>query len=222
MKDISTKTKAISIILIIIIIAGIIVTFTTGLNFELKYQETKKIQVLVGKEFEISEIKEITDEVLPEQEVIIQKAREFEDVVNITTKEMTEEQKTNLVNKINEKYGQETTAEDIKIVTIPHTRGRDIVKPYILPFIVASAVILVYFLVKYRKLEKIKMILTYVIGLILPQLVLLSIIAITRIPIGRTTMSLVLIVYVLTLLTLTNNFETKLNNKRNKENKALE
>ena len=222
MKEISTKTKAISIILIIIIIAGIIVTFTTGLNFELKYQETKKIQVLVGKEFEISEIKEITDEVLPEQEVIIQKAREFEDVVNITTKEMTEEQKTNLVNKINEKYGQETTAEDIKIVTIPHTRGRDIVKPYILPFIVASAIILVYFLVKYRKLEKIKMILTYVIGLILPQLVLLSIIAITRIPVGRTTMSLVLIIYVLTLLTLTNNFETKLNNKRNKENKALE
>ena len=213
MKEISTKTKAISIILIIIIIAGIIVTFTTGLNFELKYQETKKIQVLVGKEFEISEIKEITNEVLPEQEVIIQKAREFEDVVNITTKEMTEEQKTNLVNKINEKYGQETTAEDIKIVTIPHTRGRDLVKPYV----VASAIILVYFLVKYRKLEKIKMILTYVIGLILPQLVLLSIIAITRIPIGRTTMSLVLIVYVLTLLTLTNNFETKLNNIKKKE-----
>ena len=75
MKDINTKTKIIAIITMIVIIIGIIITFTIGLNFELRYQETQKVQLYIGKEFEISEIKEITDEIFSNQKVIIQKAQ---------------------------------------------------------------------------------------------------------------------------------------------------
>ena len=104
MKNINTKTKIIACIVAIVIIVGLIITFTFGLNFELKYQETDRIQLLVGKEFEISDIKQITDEIFPNQEVIIQKARELEDVVSITAKEITDEQVNELKTKISEKF----------------------------------------------------------------------------------------------------------------------
>ena len=197
MKNINTKTKIIACIVAIIIIVGLIITFTFGLNFELKYQQSNKVQVLLGKEFEINDIRQITDEIFPGQEVIIQKAREFEDVVNITTKEITEDQKNNLVNKLNEKYQIELNAENTMIANNPHVRGRDIIKPYIVPFIIATVIILIYFAIRYYKLNISKTLLISIISIIIAQLVLLSVMAITRIPIGRFTISLVLIVYIL-------------------------
>ena len=61
MKKISKKVKIIALLLAIIIIVGAIVTLTIGLNFNLRYQETKKIQLYLEKDFEISDIKKITD-----------------------------------------------------------------------------------------------------------------------------------------------------------------
>ena len=209
MKNIGKKTKIMAVIIAIIIIIGIAITFTIGLNFELKYQKTQKMQILIGKEFEINDIKQITDEVFQNQEMLIQKAREFEDVVNITTKEITDEQKTNFINKLNEKYGTELKSEDIEVKNIPYTRGRDIIKPYIPAFITATVIILIYFASRYHKLGAIKTILISGIGIIIAQILLLSIMAITRIPVGKLTIPIVLIVYILTLIGLTNYFEGK-------------
>ena len=207
MKNISTKTKVIAIIVTIVIIVGMIITFTKGLNFELKYQQTQKVQIYTGKEFEISDIKQITDEIFPNQEVIIQKAREFKDVVSITTKEITEEQKNNLVTKINEKYELEDENTDIRIATIPHARGRDIIKPYIIPFTIVTAIVLLYIAIKHRKQGIVKTIVIPILKIVLVQVILLSIMAITRIPIGRLTIPLVLIAYILTLLELERGIE---------------
>ncbi len=212
MKNLSTKTKIIACILAIIIVVGIVITFTTGLNFELKYQESKRIQLLIGKEFEISDIKQMTDEIFPNQEVIIQKARELEDVVSITAKDITEDQVSKLKTKINEKYGTEITDTESELIDIPHTRGRDIVKPYLFPFAIATIIILVYMAAKYHKLGIGKTVLKSAFWIIITQVILLSLIAITRISIGKLTIPMVLIVYILTLLGITNYFEKKLKN----------
>lgn len=217
MKEISKKAKIIAFLVAIIIIAGVIVTLTIGLNFDLRYQETKKIQLYLEKEFEISDIKEITDEVLPNQNVMIQKVEVYEDSVSIISNDITEEQKTNLINKINEKYGTELSADSTEITTIPHTRGRDIIGPYIVPFLIATAIILVYMAIRYRKLGMVKTILKTAFLLVIAQVVLLSVISITRIPIGRITIPLVLAVYVLSLLGVTNYFEKKLSEKKKEE-----
>ena len=63
MKEISMKTKIIAIILAIIILVGVAITLRTGINFELKYQDAQKVQLFIQKEFEISDVKQITDEV---------------------------------------------------------------------------------------------------------------------------------------------------------------
>lgn len=211
--------KIVALFIAIVIIAGIIVTLTIGLNFDLRYQQAQRIQLYIEKDFEISDIKEMTDEILPNQKVIIQKVEVYEDTVSILAKEITEEQKANIIEKINEKYETELSADSTEITTIPHTRGRDIIKPYIVPFVIATVIILVYMAIRYYKLGFVQVILKTVLGLIIVQAILLSIIAITRIPIGRLTIPMVLVVYVLTLLGVTNHWEKKLSEMKKEEGK---
>ena len=209
----SQKNKILALLIAIIIIIGVIVTLAVGFQFDLKYQEARTIQ----KDFEISDIKQITDEMLPNQKVILQKVEVYEDTVSILAKDITEEQKGNIVNKVNEKYGIALETDDIEITTIPHTRGRDIIKPYIIPFIIATAIILVYMAVRYYPLGMIKTIVKTGITMVLAQAVLISVVAITRIPIGRVTIPLVLMVYVLSLLGLTACWEKQLKEKKEEE-----
>ncbi len=206
----NNKVKIIAILSIIIIIAGIIMIMTKGYNFDLKYSDSKRILLNVGTTFNNQDIKSITDEVLGNQKVMIQKVEVFEDAVSITAKEITEEQKTNLINKMNEKYGTTTKAEDIEITTIAHTRGRDIIKPYIVPFLIATIIIVIYMMIRYYKLNAFKVLLKTVCMVIYTQIMLFSIIAITRIPIGRLTIPMVLTVYILTLVGCTSRFENNL------------
>jgi preprotein translocase subunit SecF len=219
MKNISKKTKIITLLIAIVIIIGIIVTLTLGLKFDLRYQETKRIELYLEKDFEISDIKQITDEVLSNQNVIIQKVEVYEDTVSIIAKDITDEEKTNLIEKINEKYETELSADSIETTTIPHTRGRDIIKPYITPFIIATIIILIYMAVRYYKIGAIKTVLKSICILVVTQAVLLSVIAIARIPVGRLTIPMVLAVYVLSLIGITTCFEKKLNDKKKEEEK---
>lgn len=210
MKNISKKAKIISILIILIIIAGIVVTATKGFNFDLRYEKSQKVELYLEQEFEIKDIQQITNEVMQGKQVTIQKVEVFEDTVSITAKEITEEEKSNLITKINEKYGTELSADSTEITNIPHTRGRDIIKPYMLPFVIATAIILVYMAIRYHKLSSIKVILQTIGINIVTQATLISIIAITRIPFGRLTIPMILAVYLLTMIGLTTKFERKL------------
>ena len=217
MKEISKKTKIIALLIAIVIIAGMIVTFTIGFNFELRYQDAKKIQIYLEKEFDIADIKEITDELLPSQKVMIQKVEVFEDTVSILAKDITEEQKTQIINKINEKYGKELTTENVEITSIPHTNKKDMVKPYIIPFAIVTILIVGYMAIRYHKLGILQTIGKTILTLGIAQIVLLSVLAITRIAMGRFTVPLILVVYVLSLLGLTAHAEKKLADKKESE-----
>lgn len=217
MKSLSKKNKIIISIIALIIIVGIILTATIGLNYSLRYQESKRVELYIQKDFEISDIKQITDEVLPNQNVIIQKVEVFEDSVSITSKDITEEQRDKLVTKINEKYETELTSDIADIQTIPSTRGRDIVKPYVKPVVISTILILAYMAIRYYKLNSSKVVTKTVCALIVTQGLLLSILAIIRIPVGILTMPTSITIYIITLLGLTIKFEKELNNKNEKE-----
>ena len=211
------KTKIIIAIIAVVIIVGIIITLTVGLNFDLRYQESKSIQLYLETDFDISDIKQITDEVMPGEKVIIQKVEVYEDTVNITAKDITDEQKQSLIDKVNEKYGTELSADSIAVESIPNTRGRDIIKPYIAPFVIATLIILLYMAIRYRKLGIIKALVKTVVVSVVAQATLLSVMAITRIPIGIVTIPLVITVYLLTLVGLTTYFEQQLAKNKKKE-----
>ena len=211
----NNKIKALIILVIAIIIAGIAITLTLGFKFDLRYQDSKKIEIYLNKEFSIKDIKQITDEVIPNQPVLIQKVEVFEDTISIISNDITEEQKDNIVTKINEKYQTEIATDQTQIILIPHTRGRDIIKPLIVPF----AIILVYMVIRYYKLGSLRVLLKSVLALIISQAVLFSLIAIIRIPVGRLTIPMVLIVYMLTLIGITTMFEKQLAVIKEKEEK---
>ena len=223
MKNIKKKKKIVLIIFAVIMIAGLVVTVTVGFNFELKMQDTKKIELYLQKSFEISDIKNITNEVMPDEEVIIQKVEVFEDSVSIIAKDITEEQKQQLIEKVNEKYETEISADSVEIVTIPNTRGRDLIKPYIIPFAISTVLILAYIAIKYRKLGSSKVIIEVVLEvlilIVLAQVWLFDIIAITRYPIGRLTMPMAIAVYIFTLLAVTTKLEKLLKDKKEENNK---
>lgn len=208
MKQKSTKILAILIVLILVI--GAIVIATKGLAFELKYQNGKQIEINLGKEFEKKDMEEITKEVFGNQSVLVQQIEVYKDAASIITTEITDEQKTELVSKVNEKYGTELSADNITVEEHSKVRGRDIIKPYIVPFVIITAIILVYFMIRYYKLNSLKVLLQSAGIIVLTQLVLLGIMAITRMPIGKFTIPAVLIVYVISILITTKKLDEDL------------
>lgn len=214
MKQLSMKYKIICAVLIITIVAGITVVAKKGFNFELKNNNAQKIEIYLGKQFLIPNIKEIANETLGTKEIVIQKVEVFDEAFDITAKEITEEQKANFIQKINEMYGVEIKAEDIKIENVPHVHFRDMMKPYILPLVISTAIILVYIGVRYLKIGILKSIIKTASILIIAEMVLFSLMAITRFPIGRYTFPLIIFVYLVTLLGITINLEIKLKEKK--------
>lgn len=207
------STKILVILIAIILVLGAVIIFTKGLAFELRYQDSKKVEINLGKTFEEKDIKEITNEVFGNQPVRIQTIEVYNDALSITTTEITEEQKTDLVTKLNEKYELELKAEDIAIEEVAHVRGRDIIKPYLIPFVIITAIVLVCLVIRYNKLNVLE-VLTQSIGIIvLAQLVLLCIMAITRMPIGIFTIPAVLLVYMLSTYICTTKFDEDLEKK---------
>ena len=89
MKKITNKQKILIAIIALIIIVGAVIIATIGLNFDFRLQESKKIELYLETEFEIKDIKDITNEVFGNEPVMIQKVEVYEDSVSITAKEIT-------------------------------------------------------------------------------------------------------------------------------------
>ena len=207
--------KIIYAILILIIIAGIIIIPTIGLRADIIYSENVEIDVYVGKTFERKDIESIVSEVFPDERVIIQEIEMFNDMFSLTLQDNRSEDELNtkieeLNNKINEKYGTENTVEDITVTHNSRIRLSDILIPYAVTIGISLVVIIVFVGIRYRKLGVIKTLITYLLSIGASELLLLSIIAITRFPINRLVIpvGLVLFVIVVTILGLKN--ESKL------------
>ena len=202
MKQLKEKNKkiiAIVIISLIIIIAGIIVTVVLGFNKELKYSQSQSIDIYIEQQVDQNKVKDIANEILGTDN-IVEVVEIYEDMVTIRAKNISEEQKNNLVNKIKESYEFEQTAEETTIKNVPAARLIDMYKNYIIPFAISGIVVLVYMLIRYRKKGILKVLTKTIFIPIIAILVLLSIIAITRIPVGRFIPVVVIFIYVLSIL----------------------
>lgn len=198
------------IAIILVIIAGIAIIATKGLNFGLEYQNSQKVELHLGKKVENKDIEKITKEIFGNQEVIIEKIEVYEEDVSVTAAKITEEQKVQLITKINETFGIEIKNEEIKVEDVSNVRGRDIIKPYVVPFMIVTLIILVYFMIRFYKLNSLKILAQTILVIVISQALLLSVIAIVRIPVGYITIPLVLFVYIISILAMTIKFENEL------------
>lgn len=203
------KNKIIISIIAIIVLIGIIVISTIGFKVSLKYHENKKIEISMSKKFELNDIEKISKEVIGKK-VIAQKVEIYEDAVKIVAEDITEEQKNEIINKINEKYEVNIDKESVKIQEVPHARLRDLIKPYITPFIIMTIVVLIYMVLRYYKLNSLMVFLKTLLDIVVGQALLFSLFAILRIEIGIITIPLVIVTYILSIMYCTQNCEKKL------------
>ena len=201
MKQRNKKIIAIAI-LALIILAGIVVVNILGFNKQLEFKQGQSIDVYVRKEIDEKKIKEIANEVLG-KENMVQLVEIYKDMVTIRAEQITEEQKNNIVNKIKENYEFEQTAEETIINTVPATRILDMYKHYVVPMLISGVIILAYMLIRYNKEGIIKVLLRTILIPIIAELVLLSLIAIKRVPLGVYTPILVIIVYLASIVFVT-------------------
>lgn len=190
------KSKILYWIMLVISVIGIVIISLKGFNVELKYKTTQQLELAIGKEFKLEEVKEIAKEVLGKN-VIIQNVEFYGDVVSITANEINDEQKEQIIDKINEKYSTELSKDDIQVKRIPNIKIREIVIPYIVPLLIISAIFIIYLMIIYYKNGIVKTAVIPAIKIIISQLTLFGVIAITRLPVGRFLPTCVLLVYVL-------------------------
>lgn len=212
MKKEKTKLlkKLLYVLIAIIIIAGIAVGCILKFNFSLAYDDSNRIEVYLGKDYSKSDIEAIAKEAFGTNNVLVQKIEFFNDSVAVTVREQNDEQLENFVNKLNEKYETELEKDDLTIVKIPHYRGRDIMDRYFVPILISAIIIVVYELIRYRKIGKIKVLARVLLWPLVIEAVYLSLIAIARLPISYYTLPLGIILAVITLTVVTYKNEKRL------------
>lgn len=219
MKQLMKKNNIKYLLICIIILAGIIMIAIKGFKFDLSYETTKKVEIYIGKEFDVKDIKAITNETLGNKDVLIEKVEIFGDMVSIKSKDITDEEKNNIVTKINEKYELENKTEEVNVVNVPHTRLKDIYKKYVYPFIISIVIILIYSAIRFRKIGAFKSILKIILTVVLSEATFMSVVALFRIPIGRITTAIILLLYVVSIICIISKLENKLIEKKKKEKK---
>ena len=213
--------KIVYAVLAVIIIIGIIVIATVGFNVDVIYSNHREVKVYVGKDYDINEVNQIVNEVISNEKVVINSVEKFNDSFVIKAKGISDEQVENLKQKISEKYeiSEENKDSMIKVSDVGSFRIRDLIKPYKLPVIIATVIILAYMAIRYKKLGIVKVILQEIVVLAIAGSLLLSIIAITRCPVNRLFIPAGLTVYILTIITTNLQFTKQLENIKNKEEK---
>ncbi len=188
----SKKSKILIIVLIIIFIIAIVLTGIRGLNVDLNYAEGVSIIFDLDQQFNTDDVKSIAREVWQDGQIIVQKVEVYNESVLIKVSSVNEEQIESLVTKINEKYSLELTSADIAVQYNSNVQIRDIISPYVVPLIIATALIVVYYSIRFRGVKEIVELL---VKLIFAEGIVYSIYAITRLPIDVLTMPIVMIVY---------------------------
>ena len=209
-KKTKMKNKLLYILIAIVIIAGIVVGYTAKFKFSLAYDDSMRVEMYIGKDYTKADVEAIAKEAFGTKEVLIQKIEFFNDSVAITVRESNDEKLNNLVAKVNEKYGTTLAKEDLTVVDVPHYRGRDIMSNYIVPIVISAVLIIVYSIIRFRKIELAKVVAKLLIWPIIVEALYLSILAIARIPISYYTLPLGIILAVLTLTIITYKNEKKL------------
>lgn len=188
--------KIIQILLMCLIIAGIIVIATVGFNVGIKYSENTQININIGTEFKIEDIRNITDEVFNNKTVLIQQVELYKDMVQIIVEDATEEEISTLNEKINEKYNLENQISNIAVTNNSNVKLRNIIKPYILPVTVVSILTIAFAMIAYRKQGIWKVAYITAMSIVAPQAILSSLYAVTRLPINRLTSVIAIVVYI--------------------------
>lgn len=186
-------------IALVIIIVGIVMVCTLGFKLDFDYGGYTRINVYMNQESNLDDVKTIVSENF-DGTYRLEYTDEFEDTISIKAQNISEEQITNIEDKIKEKYEFEEDEEYFSIINIPNVRVYDLVKDYILPVLLSFGIVLAYFAIAFRKLGIYKSLIEPALTVVLIGGVYVSVIAISRIPLNAYIIPLGIFIYIISLL----------------------
>jgi preprotein translocase subunit SecF len=193
----------------LLILAGVVVVLFKGFNVNFLLEQHEVIEFVIGKDFDMKDVKDICKEVFGDKKVVLKTIEVFDDAVSINVESITNEEKENLVNKLNEKYETTKSVDDVTIETVSNVRIRDWLKPYIQPISISAVIILAYIAAKFRE-ENLAKLLAKIIGIVLVTvLALLSVLAIFRVPMSPIYIMGLTAVALIELMIYINTYEKK-------------
>lgn len=204
--------------LILLIIAGLIVVSLKGFQVSLMFGKHESVELKVGKEIDIKIVQEICDQIFDNQKYVIKELEVFGDSFQLNIKSITDDEKTNLINQVNEKFQTQKTVDDLKVHSVSNRRIRDVIKPYMMPMVIVFAIVMIYTLIRFRKIDSFKLIIDYIWKIILTEIILLSAVAIIRIPVNDVLINLFMIVAIVELVYFISKNEKKLEKEIENDN----
>lgn len=209
------KNKIIIALMILVIAVGVIVSVTVGFNLGFNYGSSRKLIVDFKENFEIADVENMIKDVFKDKEFEVKYTDRFEAGITITVKDATDEEITELENKLKEKYPSfnqeeqtETDVEEeeeaanktIQVYEMASVKIYDIIKDYIKPIIISVIITLVVFAVVFRKSGIIASVVLPAIMIFEINALYVSIISIIRIPVNEYVISIGLLVYAMSLI----------------------
>ena len=178
-------------------------------NFSLYYSKNVRVEIYLGKSFDIAVVAGYIKEIMPEQEIIVETAGAFKDTISLTTTEISEEQLKQIVEKTNEVYEAALTASsDTDVIYNSNVRGRDIFAPYLVISIVAVIIIVAILVFIYgRDIGKRKVALTSLFITIAGQFFFFVVLSLTRVEINRIIPGAAVAIFIASMVYLISQFE---------------
>lgn len=183
--------------LILLIIAGIIVVALKGFNVSLIFGKHEVVEFSLGVNIDMEKVENIAKEIFGDKKFEVRELEVFGDSAQINIKSITDDEKTLLINKINQEFGTTKTVEDLNVYSISNKRIRDVVNIYILPIAISFVIVFIYESIRFRKIKILNQISLFIGKLVLLETVLLSIISITRIPVNNCVINILIIIAIL-------------------------
>ena len=186
------KRLIVLVIALVIIIAGLVMIFTKGLNLGDEYGKYTMINIYMTDPSNIEDVRH--------GDFTVSYTDEFNDTASIKVKSITDEQVSSLKEKLKAKYSFEDVDNNVIAINVPGANLYDLVKVYIAPIVVALALSLIYFVIAFRKLGIVKALFTPLITVVGIVALYISIIAIFRIAITEYLIPIGILLFILTLL----------------------
>lgn len=193
----------------IIVVTGIFAIFTKVNKKDLNYSYRQFIIIINNTELDKNKIEEIAKKVLENKIVKVKEVERFGNALEIISTEITNEEKENIINDINEQCGLELSNSKIDVLSVNETNIKDIVYPYILPCSITFILVIVYFMIIYHKLGCKMVLLKSFCFPVIIELIYYSVIVVGRISINNIIIAISLALYILSIVCLGEYFQNK-------------
>lgn len=196
-------------IILAVIAIGIAIIYFARFQFSLYYEQNVRLEIYLGKEFQTEEVMQQVKEILPEQELIIETAGAFKDTISITTTTITDEQVSQIIDKLNETYETELSAEaDTQVIYNSNIRGRDIFMPYLVISSIAAGITIAIITIIYgKKVGIIRTIVTSLLVTVMGQFFYFVMLSLMGIEINRMISGTAVAIFIASMVYLIAQFE---------------